>query len=167
VEINCQISMPGQGAWAQPAPPELAKALTKAGQRRQWDTGQRLFGFGEHAEGVFLILLGKAHAVLPGGAGKELMRLTAGPGSLLGLPSALCSKSYQFDVVALEPVEAAYLPVEEVNRLLRERPELGMQAMTIMCAEMDTLHQTREHLRRCQNSACGLHGYCIQASTLA
>jgi CRP-like cAMP-binding protein len=166
VDIHCQIKAPGAGAWAQPASPELAGALTEAGERRQWKSGQRIFAFGDPAEGVYLILSGKARAALPGGPGRELMRLTAAEGSLLGLPSALCSKSYQFDVVALEAIEAVYLPVERVNRLLRERPELGMQMMTMMCAEMDTLRQTREHMSRCQNRDCGMHGYCVQASQL-
>lgn len=161
----CKIDSDG-GAWAPQAPEELAAALAAVGEKRQLASGGRLFSFGEAAGGVFLILKGRARAVLPGGAGRELVSLAAGAGSLLGVPSALCDKSYQFDVEAQETVEAVYLPVAQLNELLRQRPELGMQVMSMMCEELSALKQTREHLSRCQNHECGLHGYCVQAASL-
>jgi hypothetical protein len=82
------------------------------------------------------------------------------------VPSALCAKSYQFDVESMESLEAAYLPVAQLNDLLRLRPELGMQVMSMMCEELSVLGRTKEHLSRCQNKECGLHGYCTQASAL-
>jgi CRP/FNR family transcriptional regulator len=160
----CEINFGGDEAWTQAAPAELALALAAAGRKQQAEPGQRLFSFGEPAAGVFLILQGKVRAALPGEPGHELMRLTAGPGALLGLPSALCAKSYQFDVQALETVETAYLPVEQLNELLRQHPELGMQAMSMMCNEMSALQQTKEHLSRCENQGCALHGFCMQAA---
>jgi CRP-like cAMP-binding protein len=155
----------GDGAdWAQTAPAELWKALAEAGEKRQMQGGLRLFSFGETAEGVFLIVEGRARAVLPGGAGAELACWTAGPGALLGVPSALCAKSYQLDVESLEQVEAVYLPVSQLNELLRQRPELGMQVMNMMCAEMSALGKTRDHLSRCKNRECGLYCQCQQAA---
>jgi len=161
-----EITCGGDAAWAQPAPEELARAMAGAGRRLRVEGGKRLFSFGEAAEGVYLILTGRARAALPGEPGRELVCLTAGPGSLLGLPSALCSKSYQFDVEALEALEAAYLPVEEVNELLRQHPELCMKVMSMMCDELSTLRQTRDHLSRCTNRECGLHGACMKAGSV-
>ena len=163
----CEIHSSSEGAWAQRAPEELAAALVAAGEKRELESGQRLFSCGETAGGVFLILKGRARAVLPGAEGRELMALTAGPGAVLGIPAALCSKKYQFDVDALERLELAYLPQEQLNSLLLEHPELGMLVMTMMCNEMSALRQTREHLSRCQNQQCGLHGYCVQAASQA
>ena len=158
----CRIVGDG-GEWAQTAPEELWKALAEAGEKRQVQDGRRLFSFGEAAEGVFLIVVGKTRAVLPGGAGAELASWTAGPGALLGVPSALCAKSYQLDVESLGQVEAVYLPVSQLNELLRQRPELGMQVMNMMCAEMSALGKTREHLSRCTNRECGLYCQCHEA----
>lgn len=159
----CKIDGDSAG-WAQTAPEELRKALVAAGEKRHVQGGSRLFSFGETAEGVFLIVEGRTRAVLPGGAGAELASWTAGPGALLGVPSALCAKSYQLDVDSLEQVEAVYLPVSQLNELLRQRPELGMQVMNMMCAEMSALGKTREHLSRCTNRDCGLYCQCQQAA---
>ncbi len=156
----CKIDFEGGAAWAQQAPVELAGALAAAGEKRLFASGRRLFSFGEAAGGVFLILKGRARAVLAGEPGRELLSLTTGPGSLLGVPSALCAKNYQFDVQAVETLEAVYLPAEQLNELLRLRPELGIQVMSMMCEELSALGRTREHLSRCQNKECGLHGYC-------
>jgi CRP-like cAMP-binding protein len=162
----CGIESGDGAGWAQKAPEELQKALVEAGDTRQLEGGCRLFAFGEEASGVFLILQGRARAVLPGGAGRELLRLTAGPGSLLGVPSALCAKNYQFDVEALEPLDAVFVPVTQLNDLLRQRPELGMQVMGMMCEELSALGKTREHLSRCENRECGLYCQCKQAAAL-
>jgi CRP-like cAMP-binding protein len=136
------------------------------GEVRQLPKGSRLFSCGEAAAGVFLIVEGRARAVLAGKAGSELVCLTAGPGSLLGVPSALCSKEFQFDVDVLESVESVYVPVAQLNELLRKRPELGMHVMSMMCEELSALGKTREHLSRCDKRECGLYCQCKQAAAL-
>ena len=155
----------GDAGWAQQAPEELADALSTVGELRQLEGGKRLFSCGEAAAGVFLILKGRARAVLPGLPGRELVCLTAAPGSVLGLHSALCAKSYQFDVETLESVETRFAPVEQVHELLRLRPELGIQAMNMMCKELSALKMTREHLSNCTNQSCALFGCCTKRET--
>jgi CRP-like cAMP-binding protein len=154
----------GDCGWPLQAPSELVQALTSAGQRRKVARGDRLFSFGDAAEGVFLILKGAARAALPGEPGHELVCRTAGPGSLLGLPSALCATRHQFDVEALEAVEALYLETEPVNEILRQQPELCMQVMNMMCDELSALRQTRDHMQSCGKQSCPLHGSCTDAS---
>jgi len=166
IALNSLITSSGDAAWAQQAPEELVQALAVAGQAVRLECGKRLFSYGEAADGVYLILNGTARAALPGEPGRDLVCLTAGPGSVLGLPSALCAKSYQFDVEALGALEAAYVPVEQMNEILRQQPELCMKVMTMMCDELSTLRQTRDHLSSCTNPGCGLFGACTHASPL-
>ena len=163
----CEIHSASEDGWAQSATGELAKALSAAGEPRSLAAGEALFSYGDAAGGIFLVRHGSLRASLPGRAGRELMRSLVGPGSVLGLSAALCSRSYQCDAVALEPVELTYLPTAQLNDLLRGKPEVGMQAMAIMCDEMSALRQTREHLGRCQNHDCGLHGFCQQVAAEA
>jgi len=144
---------------------ELAQALTPAGESRRLECGERLFSSGDTAEGVYLIKQGTARATLPGATG-ELVCRTAGAGSVLGLPSALCATRHQFDVEALEAVEAVFLPTGTVNEILRQRPELCMQMMNIMCDELTALKQTRDHMRNCTRESCALYGQCRQESGL-
>lgn len=158
-----QVQASGDTAWPYRLAGELAQALASAGERRRLEGGERLFSFGDAARGVFLILNGTARATLPSKAGGELVCRTAGAGSVLGLPAALCANFYQFDVAALEALEAVFLPTALVNELLREKPELCMQVMKMMCDELQALKQTRDHMSHCANPSCSLHGQCMQA----
>ncbi len=150
----------GEAAWPYQLAVDMAQALTPAGETRRLECGERLFSFGDVAEGVYLIIQGTARATLPGEAGGKLVGRTAGAGSVLGLPSALCSTHYQFDVEALEALEAVFLPTGTVNEILRGRPELCMQVMNMMCDELNGLKQACDHMRSCTNESCSLHGQC-------
>lgn len=145
------------------APDELVRALTQVGKKRRVECGERVISFGEAADGVYLIEKGTARAALPGEPGEELVCHKFGPGSLLGLPSALCSTRYQFDVEALETVQAVYLQTESVNAILRKQPELCMKVMSMMCDELSALRQTRDHMTNCRNHSCSLHDSCNKA----
>ena len=138
---------------------ELMRALAPAGERRTVERDGRLFSSGEAADGVYLIVKGKARASLAGEE-RELMCRTAGPGSLLGLSAVLCSSRYQFDIRVLETVEAVFLETGTVNEILRRQPELCMRVMNIMCDELEALRQTRDHMQSCTKKSCGLHEVC-------
>jgi CRP-like cAMP-binding protein len=156
----------GEAAWPYRLEDNLAQALIPEGERRKLKCGESLFSFGDAAEGVYLITQGTARATLPGKAGRELVCHTAGAGSVLGLPSALCATHYQFDVEALEAVEAVFLSTSLVNEILRRRPELCMQVMNMMCDELNALKQTRDHMNSCAKKSCSLHGQCSKKSNL-
>jgi CRP-like cAMP-binding protein len=141
---------------------ELVRALAAAGEMRKVESGDRLFSFGDAARGVYLILKGTARTSLAGEE-REVMCRTAGPGSVLGLPAALCGNHYHLDVQALEAVEAVFLETATVNELLRGQPELCMRAMRMMCDEMEALRQTRENMQSCGKESCALHEQCTQA----
>jgi len=159
-------SHPVDAASPYQAADELAQALAGAGKAQNSGRGDRLFSFGEAAEGVYLIVKGTARASLPGEPGRELVSRTAGPGSVLGLPSALCATRYQFDVVAVDAVEAVFVETAAVNEILRRRPELCMKVMNMMCNELSALRQTCDHMRNCAKESCSLHGSCMQAESL-
>lgn len=139
---------------------ELARALAPAGKMRSVAGGGRLFSCGEASEGVYLVVSGTARATLPGAAGRRLVSRVAGPGAVLGLPSALCATHYQFDVEALEPVEAVFVETAAVNEILRLHPEMCLRVMEMMCNELSALGETREHMRKCTREECALHGTC-------
>jgi CRP-like cAMP-binding protein len=166
--MNAALRVDGSGdaAWPYRVAEELARVLTPAGESRRLERGERLFSFGDAAEGVYLIVKGTARASLPGEAGGELVCSTAGAGSVLGLPSALCASRYQFDVEALETLEAVFLPSGTVNEILRQRPELCMQVMSMMCDELTALKQTSDHMSKCTNESCSLYGQCRQTPGL-
>lgn len=139
---------------------ELAEVLAPSGQKRDVERGDRLFSFGDEAKGVYLIVSGTARLSLSAEQGRELVCHVAGPGSVLGLPAALCSSQYQFDAEALDKVGTLFLETTTVNEILRQRPALCMQVMSMMCDELSTLKQTTEHMRNCTKESCSLHEQC-------
>jgi CRP-like cAMP-binding protein len=167
-DLNPLLQMTSRGDAASPyqAGDELVRALAPAGRQQRVERGGRLFSFGDEATGVYLIVKGTARASLAGKAGRELICRMAGPGSVLGLPAALCAKSYPFDVEALEAVEAIYLETATVNEILRQQPELCMQVMNMMCDELSGLRQTHDHMRNCAKESCSLHESCVHVDTL-
>jgi CRP/FNR family transcriptional regulator len=156
----------GDAAWPYRAAEELARALSAEGERRRLESGERLFSFGDAAEGVYLIAKGTARATLGNAPAGELGCRVVGAGSVLGLPSALCSTRYQFDVEAVEAVEAVFLPTATVNEILRRQPELCMQVMGMMCDELTALKQTHDHMKNCTRESCSLLEQCRQGSGL-
>jgi CRP-like cAMP-binding protein len=142
---------------------ELVRALAPAGQVKKVERDGRLFSSGDAARGVYLIVKGTARATLAGEE-RKLMCRTAGVGSVLGLSAALCANRYQFDVQALETVEAVFLETGTVNEILRGHPELCMRAMRMMCDELEALRQTGEHMQSCGKESCAMHQQCSQAA---
>ena len=163
---NSEATSCGDATWPLQAPEELVRALAAAGQMRRVAKGARLFSFGDAAGGVFLILKGTARAALRDEPGRELACHIAGPGSVMGLSSALCATRYQFDVEALETVEAIYLGTDAVNEILRQHSEICMRVMNMMCDELTSLRQTREHMQSCEKHSCSLHRSCTHAANL-
>jgi CRP-like cAMP-binding protein len=151
-----------KGALPFQAAEELMRALSPFGQRQSVERGDRLFSFGDAAKGVYLIVSGAARVSLPGLKGTVCH--TAGAGSVLGLPAALCSARYEFDVEVMEPAELIFLETGSVNEILREHPALCMQVMAMMCDEMSALKQTRDHMRNCGKQSCSLHEQCSQCA---
>ncbi len=166
MDLSLQGNGCGDVSWPYRVANGLSRALTAAGESRRLEPGARVFSFGEAAKGVYLIVKGTLRATLPGEAGDELVYRTAGAGSLLGLPSALCSNHYQFDVEALEATEAIFLSTGTVNEILRQQPELCMQVMNMMCDELAALKQRRDHMKSCTKESCSLYGQCKQGPSL-
>jgi CRP-like cAMP-binding protein len=152
----------GGSASLHEAAAELAEVLIPVGQLLKLERGERLFSFGDAAQGAYVVVQGTLRVWLPSGAGKELMCRTAQAGAVLGLPAALCAHHYQFNVEALDAVEAVFLETAAVNEILRQKPALCMRVMGMMCNELDLLKQTREQMQTCRNTNCSLHACCVQ-----
>lgn len=90
------------GPMAQPcrtsfqAPPVLQTALSEVASELTFGSGQRLFTANAPATGIYLVRSGAVRAYLTSGEGHEVVNRVLGPGALLGVPAAMCAKSYQF-----------------------------------------------------------------------
>jgi CRP-like cAMP-binding protein len=144
------------------APPELAAAIGAAASSLLVNPGETVFNASSPATGVYLVTSGSVRAYLPAEDGRELICRMLSAGSLLGLPAAMCAKTHQFTVEAVENVRLSFVETAVFNELLRDNTDLCMLVVSMMSDELTEIRQTHEHMRTCTNSSCSLHGACSQ-----
>ncbi len=146
------------------APADLRVTLSGLADERHVVRGGCVLAAGRDAGGVYLVREGTVRACLPDDKGREIFCRTLGPGSLLGLPAAMCSKTYQFTANALSDLHLSFLSTEKLNDCLRRRTDLCMQVMSMMIDELAELRRTEEHMRSCTNPECSLYEACSRHS---
>lgn len=132
------------------APDELKKHLITAGTPVQRARGTYLFRRGDAVTGIFLISRGTVRLGLDGDPAGFPSR-DVGPGSVVGLPASLSDSSYSLTAEVSEDAELVFLSRQRLLDLLREKPELCFQVMSILTEE---LTQTRTALERVRKAAC-------------
>ena len=88
-----------------------------------------LFRRGEKAFAMFVILSGKVS--LDFGVDSALAR-SYGPGALVGLPATLTGRNYTMTATVAENAELVVWTREALDSLLRSRPDLLQQLLTVL-----------------------------------
>lgn len=100
-------------------------------------------------------------AYLNTGDGREVVNRILGPGALLGVPAAMCSKQYAFSVESLDDSTlVGFVETSALNDFLRNRPDLCMQVVLMMSDELIELRQSRDHMKSCNHTECSLYESC-------
>jgi CRP-like cAMP-binding protein len=142
------------------APPALFKALDAIAVYLFARAADHVFREGTPCTGVFLLRTGRVRATTQHKDGRDIVNRILGPGAVLGLPSAMCSRAFQFSVEALEPCDIGFVETKTLNEFLRGSPILCMEVVGMMSDELIELRETRDHMKNCTNTACSLHGSC-------
>jgi CRP/FNR family cyclic AMP-dependent transcriptional regulator len=117
------------------APAERERLLA-SGTRRTFRSGTLLFREEEQSSHVVVVLAGRVKVSTTDRDGHESMLGVRGPGDLLGELAALDQEPHSASVVALEPVEALTLSVEEFRSLLRERGALSTAVLELLVGRL-------------------------------
>jgi CRP-like cAMP-binding protein len=88
-----------------------------------------LFRRGEKAFALFVVLSGKVS--LDFGVDSALAR-SYGPGALVGLPATLTGRNYTMTATVTENAELVAWTAEALDALLRNRPDLRQQLLTVL-----------------------------------
>jgi sulfate permease, SulP family len=94
-------------------------------ERRRFAAGDVLIAQGEVAPGLFFVESGRISAVLEAGDGLPVRLRAMRPGALIGELSYFLDQPATATVVADTAVQAAVLPVDALERLERDEPELA------------------------------------------
>jgi CRP-like cAMP-binding protein len=131
------------------APDELKTQIVATGTPVEGARGTYLFRHGDPVTGVFLIVEGAIRLGLDGNPASFPWR-KLGPGSLVGLPATLSDSSYSLTAEALEDSRMVFLSRQSLLDLLRQKPELCFQVMSVLTEE---LTQTRGALERVRKAS--------------
>ena len=131
------------------APDDLKSHLTTSGTSIERARGTYLFRRGEPVTGIFLITEGVVRLGLDGNPAGFPSR-EVGLGSVVGLPATLSDSSYSLTAEVLEDCRLTFLSRQSLLELLRQKPELCFQVMSILTEE---LAQTRTALERVRKAS--------------
>ena len=115
--------------------PELDQIAAHAAERR-FGAGETLVRRGEPGTSMILLVQGRVRVGATSAEGRELTLGLHGPGSVVGDMSVLDGKPRSADVVAMEPGLALVLERKAVLPFLRERPELLLRLLHILCERL-------------------------------
>jgi CRP/FNR family cyclic AMP-dependent transcriptional regulator len=120
------------------ADPSLVEALRVRAVPVDCSRDRILFRQGDPADGLFILLKGEASLRLDSPVGGEVLTMPAIPGSLLGLPGLIGSKSYSMSCEAKAGAEIRYLHRDDFSHLMLTEPELAMMILRVLAAEVRT-----------------------------
>jgi CRP-like cAMP-binding protein/bacterioferritin-associated ferredoxin len=98
-------------------------ALLAASEERSWDDGQVLFEEGDAADGLHLVLAGRAE-IVTGHTGVPLHLSTVYPGAVFGELATLTGAPRKASVVARSGLRTAFVPLARARALDAAHPDL-------------------------------------------
>jgi CRP-like cAMP-binding protein len=105
--------------------------LAKKCRRQSFERRATVHRLGEEGRGLHVIGRGRVRLVRTGEDDRELTLAYRGPGSLIG-EDVLLDGRYHAEVRAAEPVEAAYVPLRLVERLIETHPRFGIDLLRMV-----------------------------------
>src|ERR1019366_417696 len=97
----------------------LTQALEKRSISLPCVKGRLLFKQGEAPMGLYILKSGKASLVMKGENGVEVMHLTIGAGSILGVPAVVTKEPYTLSAMACAGAEVNFVELTEFEDLMQ------------------------------------------------
>jgi len=94
-----------------------------------------IFHQGDEPVGVYIVRKGAVRMTVTAGDSEVLMRV-AQAGSVLGLPGVLSNKPYSLTALTVQACEVGFVRAENLTRLIRENPALGLQVLQLLSEEV-------------------------------
>ena len=98
--------------------------------------GRILFIQGEPAIGLYLLKSGKASLIMKTEKGKQIVHLTVGSGSILGLPAFVGNEPYTLTAMAHHGSKVDFIAREDFEELIQAQPFLYLKILEILAAEV-------------------------------
>ncbi|HMH14708.1 MAG TPA: cyclic nucleotide-binding domain-containing protein [Edaphobacter sp.] len=114
----------------------LIQALEQRSVSVPCSEGRILFKQGEPPIGLYLLKTGKASLIMKTDKGQEVVHLTVGSGSILGLPAIVGNVPYTLSAMAHHGSEVNFLARKEFEELIHAQPSLYPKVLEVLAAEV-------------------------------
>jgi CRP-like cAMP-binding protein len=118
------------------ANPELIEALERRSSILQSGKGHTLFSQGEPCEGLYILENGEAALALFSPAGRVVMCLNAGAGSVLGLPAVVGGEPYSLTATIRKDSAVKFVSRADFEALIQDEPWLYPSVLQVLAAEV-------------------------------
>ena len=86
--------------------------------------------------GLYILKSGKASLVMKGENGVEVMHLTIGPGSILGIPAVVTKEPYTLSARACVGSEVGFVELSDFEDLMQREPSLFPLVLGVLATEV-------------------------------
>ena len=114
----------------------LTQALEKRSISVPCLKDRMLFKQGEAPRGLYVLKSGKASLVMKGENGVEVMHLTIGPGSILGVPAVVTKEPYTLSARACVGSEVGFVELSDFEEMMQAEPSLFPLVLAVLAAEV-------------------------------
>lgn len=118
------------------ANPKLFQALEQRSVSMPCSKGRILFMQGETPIGLYLLTTGKASLIMKTEKGQEVVHLSVGSGSILGLPAIVSNEPYTLSAMAHHGSEVNFLARKDFEELIQAQPSLYPKVLEVLAAEV-------------------------------
>lgn len=124
----------------------LTAKIRNAGRTKKFASGEEIFGVGERAEFLPIVLSGRVKVVRFLEVGKEIILNIFSDGDVFAIPPILDGKSYPATAIALEETKLLLIYKKEFFALLEESDEFNNFIMSRMSGLMREIAASMENL---------------------
>jgi CRP-like cAMP-binding protein len=100
-----------------------------------------LFHQGDEPVGVYIVLKGRATLTMQSASGEVILRLKAGPGSVLGLPGVIANKPYSLTAVAQRGARVGFVTRNDFAAMMSEQAMFSLKVLQVLA---DHVHAARQ-----------------------
>ena len=117
------------------ADPKFFQALEQRSVSMPCPKGRILFNQGEVPIGLYLLKTGKASLIMKTDKGEEVVHLTVGSGSILGLPAIVGHVPYSLSAKA-HGSKVNFIARKDFEELIQAQPSLYPKVLEVLAAEV-------------------------------
>lgn len=124
-----------------PSDPAFFMALGLQAQKIRCDEDRILFDQGDGPIGLYLVRSGTVEAIVHSEDGGIAAIFCAESGAVLGLPAVASGRPYSLSALARQGSDIAFLGKEDFNELMRGHPEMYMDVLRVLAAEVQVARE--------------------------